>query len=62
MARAWRSIRVELVSGLDVDLWPRPGRVFAAARSHCFAQLAAAIGLAFVRWDLATCGSVRWSV
>jgi hypothetical protein len=53
MARTWLSIRVELVSGHGADLWPRPGRVFAAARSHSFAQFATAIDLAFGRWDLA---------
>ncbi len=53
MARTWLSVRVELVSGHGVDLWPRPGRVLAAARSHSFADLAAAIDLAFGRWDLA---------
>ncbi|MEU0374758.1 hypothetical protein ABZ070_32020, partial [Streptomyces sp. NPDC006283] len=53
MARTWLSIRVELVSGHGGDLWPRPGRIFAAARSHSFAQLATAIDLAFARWDLA---------
>jgi hypothetical protein len=31
----------------------RPGRIFAAARSHSFRQLADAIDLAFARWDLA---------
>jgi hypothetical protein len=44
---------VELVSGRGIDLWPRPGRIFAAARSHTFAQLAGAIDIAFARWDLA---------
>jgi hypothetical protein len=53
MARTWLSIRVELVSGRGMDLWPRPSRVFAAARSHSFGQLADAIDLAFARWDLA---------
>jgi hypothetical protein len=53
VARTWLSIRVELVSGRGADLWPRPGRVFAAARSHSFGQLADAIDLAFARWDLA---------
>ncbi|MEU7473023.1 hypothetical protein AB0A94_31650 [Streptomyces sp. NPDC044984] len=53
MARTWLSIRVELVSGRGADLWPRPGRVFAAARSHSFAQFATAIDSAFGRWDLA---------
>jgi hypothetical protein len=31
--------------------WPRPGRIFAAARSHSFRQLAGAIDDAFARWD-----------
>jgi len=53
MARTWLSVRVELVGGRGVDLWPRPGRIFAAARSHTFAQLAHAIDVAFARWDLA---------
>jgi hypothetical protein len=47
------SIRVELVSGRGEAYWPRPGRVFAAARSHSFTHLAEAIDLAFARWDLA---------
>jgi hypothetical protein len=41
VARTWLSIRVELVEG----------RVFAAARSHTFAELADAIDTAFARWD-----------
>jgi Plasmid pRiA4b ORF-3-like protein len=53
MARIWLSIRVELVSGRGEDFWPRPGRTFAAARSHSFRQLADAINQAFARWDLA---------
>lgn len=53
MARTWLSIRVELVEGRGERFWPRPGRVFAAARSHTFAQLASAIDDAFARWDLA---------
>ena len=53
MARNWLSIRVELVEGHGGALWPRPGRVFASARSHSFAQLAAAIDEAFGRYDLA---------
>ncbi len=51
MARTWLSIRVDLISGGDTDCWPRPGRIFAAARSHTFAQLATAIDDAFARWD-----------
>ncbi len=53
VARTWLSVRVELVGGRGADLWPRPGRIFAAARSHSFRQLADAIDLAFARWDLA---------
>ena len=51
VARTWLSIRVDLVSGRGEDFWPRPGRVFAAARSHRFSQLADAIDNAFARWD-----------
>jgi len=32
-------------------MWPRPGRVFAAARTHTFGDLADAIDTAFSRWD-----------
>jgi hypothetical protein len=53
MARTWLSIRVELVQGRGDFVWPRPGRIFAAARSHTFAQLAEAIDDAFGRWDRA---------
>jgi hypothetical protein len=45
-----------------MDLWPRPGRIFAAARSHSFRQLAAAIDLAFARWDLAVDKQPRGAV
>jgi hypothetical protein len=53
MARTWLSIRVELIEAVDAPLWPRPGRIFAAARSHRFAQFATAIDDAFARWDRA---------
>lgn len=53
MARTWLSIRVDLIQGHGENLWPRPGRLFAAARSHTFAQLATAIDDAFARWDRA---------
>ena len=53
MGRTWLSIRVDLVEGHGEHLWPRPGRIFAAARSHTFAQLALAIDDAFARWDRA---------
>src|SRR5713101_1216598 len=49
--RTWLSIRVELVEGRGDHYWPRPGRLFAAARSHSYAQLATAIDEAFARWD-----------
>lgn len=51
MARTWLSIRVDLVEGRGERVWPRPGRIFAAARTHTFAQLAEAIDDAFARWD-----------
>ena len=53
MTRNWLSIRVELVEGSGERLWPRPGRIFAAAQSHTFAALATAIDGAFARWDRA---------
>lgn len=53
MARTWLSIQIELIDGGGQTLWPRPGRIFAAARSHTFAQLATAIDDAFARWDRA---------
>jgi len=51
MARTWLSIRVDLVHGRGQSLWPRPGRVFAARRTHTFLQLGEAIDTAFARWD-----------
>lgn len=51
--RSWLSIRVELIQGGGRTLWPRPGRVFAAARSHTFLALGDAIDTAFARWDRA---------
>jgi hypothetical protein len=53
MARTWLSIRVDLVEGHGEQYWPRPGRIFAAARSHTFKELADAIDGAFARWDRA---------
>jgi hypothetical protein len=53
MARTWLGIKVELVEGRGAYFWPRPGRVFAAARSHTFALLAHSIDVAFGRWDFA---------
>lgn len=52
MTRTWLSIRVDLVSGGE-RFWPRPGRIFAAAGSHRFSQLAEAINTSFARWDRA---------
>lgn len=40
MARTWLSIRVDLIAGHGEHLWLRPGRIFAAARSHTFSDLA----------------------
>ncbi len=51
MSRTWLSIRVDLIGGGGRDLWPRPGRIFAASRRHTFAQFATAIDDAFARWD-----------
>lgn len=51
MARTWLSIRVDLIHGGGQNLWPRPGRVFAARRTHTFLQLGDAIDTAFARWD-----------
>lgn len=53
MSRTWLSIRVDLVEGHGEQLWPRPGRLFAAARTHSFSQLSTAIDDAFARWDRA---------
>ena len=61
MTRTWLSIRVDLVEGRGQRLWPRPGRIFAAARSHTFAALAAAIDDAFARWDRAHLHEFRLS-
>lgn len=44
---------VELVRGHGEHLWPRPGRIFAAAPDHSFADLGAAIDTGFARWDRA---------
>jgi hypothetical protein len=51
VARTWLSIRVELVEGRGDLYWPRPGRIFAAARTHTFQELAGSIDDAFARWD-----------
>jgi hypothetical protein len=53
VSSTWLSIRVDLVEGRGEDLWPRPGRIFAAARRHTFEELAGAIDSAFARWDRA---------
>ena len=53
VTRSHLSVRVELVAGRALVLWPRPGRILAAARSATFDELAAAIDAAFARWDLA---------
>ncbi|MFZ0216876.1 MAG: hypothetical protein WAM30_13165 [Candidatus Dormiibacterota bacterium] len=53
MARTWLTIEVQLVEGRGERLWPRPGRLFAASRTHTFQQLGDAIDDAFARWDRA---------
>jgi len=53
VSRTWLRIRVELVGGRGDDLWPRPGRIIAAARTHTFRDLATSIDDAFGRWDRA---------
>jgi hypothetical protein len=58
--RSWLSIRVELIEGAGRRLWPRPGRMFAAARSHTFAALADVIDTAFARWDRSPLVSARF--
>ena len=44
-------MQVELIEGRGEHYWPRPGRLFAAAADHSFAELATAIDDAFARWD-----------
>jgi hypothetical protein len=39
VTRTLLSIRVDLAEGHGEQYWPRPGRIFAAARSHTFKQL-----------------------
>jgi hypothetical protein len=51
--RTWLSITVELISGRGETLWPRPGRMFVAAKHHTFERFAQAIDDAFARWDRA---------
>ncbi|MDQ4504081.1 hypothetical protein [Sinomonas sp. ASV322] len=51
MAKTWLSIRVELIGGRGEQLWPRPGRIFAASTAHTLLDLATAIDIAFARWD-----------
>jgi hypothetical protein len=53
MARTWLAVRVELLGGRGDELWPPPGRVLAVGPAHTFADLAAAIDVAFARWDRA---------
>jgi len=48
----WYVIRVELISGLALDLDPPPGRDFLVSRQHTFRQLAEVINSGFARWDL----------
>ena len=53
MTATWLRIRVELIGGgKQPALWPRPGRVIVASPDMSFRDLAAAIDVAFARWDL----------
>ena len=52
MARTWLQIKVELLGGRDIECDPPPGRVFAVNPSLSFERVAAAINVAFGRWDL----------
>lgn len=44
-------MRVELLSGRDLEFDPPPGRVYLVRSSHTFGDLAAAIEATFARWD-----------
>lgn len=46
-------MRVDLVSGAGLLFAPQPGRIFLVGPHHTFSDLAAAIDLAFARWDVA---------
>ena len=48
----WFAIKVELTDGRGQEFSPPPGRLFAAAPDHSFADLANAIDHGFARWDL----------
>lgn len=50
-----------MVEGRGERYWPRPGRVFAAAGGHSFAQFATAIDHAFARWDFSHLHEFRLS-
>lgn len=50
--RNWLAIQVELIAGHGQPIWLRPGRLFAVARSHTFAEFAAAVDTAMARWDV----------
>jgi hypothetical protein len=47
----WLSMKVELLSGRDIELERPAGRVMIASPTHTLAELAKAIDLAFARWD-----------
>ncbi len=47
----WLAIKVELTDGRGQEFSPAPGRLFAAAPDHSFADLANAIDDGFARWD-----------
>jgi hypothetical protein len=49
--RQWLTIRVLLVSGPEFEPEQPPGRIMLASTAHTFADLGAAIDVAFARWD-----------
>jgi len=52
VARTWLSIRADLIEGHGEQYWPRPGRIFAAARSHTFKCLPLVVALShFGSWS-----------
>jgi hypothetical protein len=51
MSGSWLSIRVDLIEGHGEHFWPRPGRIFAAARTHTLSSSPMPIDDPFARWD-----------
>jgi hypothetical protein len=51
VSRTSLSIQVELIESHGEHLWPLPGRILSAARSHTFEDLADVIDGAFADWN-----------